>query len=402
MRAHDLIGMSVAALAHPSTWPPYVDITIPVYNEERDLAPAVRRLYKCLSNDFPFSAQITIADNASTDGTVAQALRLAAELPGVRLIRINEKGRGRALAASWLTSDAQVVAYMDVDLSTDLSALLPLIAPVISGHSDVSIGSRLASGARVVRSTKRELISRCYNLLLRVVLGVRFKDAQCGFKAVRADVARRLVPTVQNRNWFFDTELLVQAERAGLRVHELPVDWIEDPDSRVDILATAIEDLRGVWRLATGRRVEASPARLRGQLVRFAGIGVTSTLAYAALYWILRGFLPPIASNTAALVVTAIANTAANRRLTFGVRGAQGLLRDHAGGLVAFAVALVLTNGAIGAMQLVKPAPSLALEIATLSAANVCATIVRFLLLRLLLVHLRSDGTPEALRIHAP
>jgi glycosyltransferase involved in cell wall biosynthesis len=382
--------MSIAALARPVTWSPSVDITIPVYNEERALGPAVRRLHNYLNSDFPFSAQITIADNASTDGTAAQALRLAAELPGVRLIRLSEKGRGRALAASWLTSDARVVAYMDVDLSTDLSALLPLIAPVISGHSDVSIGSRLARGAHVVRSPKRELISRSYNLLLRVVLGVRFKDAQCGFKAVRSDVAQRLIPEVQNRNWFFDTELLVRAERAGLRVHELPVDWIEDPDSRVDILATAIEDLRGVWRLATGRLVEAIPPRLRSQLVRFAAIGVVSTLAYAALYWILRGLLPPVASNAIALVATAIANTAANRRLTFGVRGTRGLLRDHAGGLAAFAVALVLTNGAIGAIALVKPPPSLALEIATLSAANAIATIVRFLLLRMLLFHLRA------------
>ena len=382
--------MSIAALAEPDTWSPTVDITIPVYNEERDLGPAVRRLHNYLNGTFPFSAQITIADNASTDGTAAQALRLAAELPGVRLIWLNEKGRGRALAASWLTSDAQVVAYMDVDLSTDLSALLPLIAPVMSGHSDLSIGSRLARGARVVRSAKRELISRCYNLLLRVVLGVRFKDAQCGFKAVRADVARRLIPEVQNRNWFFDTELLVRAERAGLRVHELPVDWIEDPDSRVDILATAIEDLRGVWRLATGRWIAAAPARLQGQLVRFAAIGVICTLAYAVLYWMLRGSLPPFASNTVALVVTAIANTAANRRLTFGVHGTRGLLRDHARGLGAFAVALLLTNTAIGALELLKPPPSLALEIATLTAANAIATIVRFLLLRMLLFHLRG------------
>lgn len=397
MRARDLIGVSIAALARRRSWSPSVDITIPVYNEERDLAPTVRRLHNYLNNKFPFSAQITIADNASTDGTAAQALRLAAELPGVRLIRVNEKGRGRALAASWLTSDADVVAYMDVDLSTDLSALLPLIAPVISGHSDVSIGSRLVRGARVVRSTRRELISRCYNLLLRVVLGVGFRDAQCGFKAVRADVARRLVPRVQNRNWFFDTELLVQAERAGLRVHELPVDWIEDPDSRVDLMATAVEDIRGVWRLATGRWFEAKPARLRGQLLRFAAIGAMSTVAYAVLYWMLRGVLPPVASNTVALVVTAIANTAANRRLTFGVRGAPGLLRDHAGGLVAFAVAFVLTNGALGALELVKPAPPLTLEMVTLTAANALATTVRFLILRMMLFHLRSANPPAAL-----
>jgi glycosyltransferase involved in cell wall biosynthesis len=389
--------MGTAALSEPGTWSPSVDITIPVHNEERALAPAVRRLHDYLNSDFPFSAQITIADNGSTDGTAAQALRLANELRGVRLIRLNEKGRGRALAESWLTSDAQVVAYMDVDLSTDLRGLLPLVAPIISGHSDISIGSRLAHGAHVVRSAKRELISRCYNLLLRAVLGVRFKDAQCGFKAVRADVARRLVPSVQNRNWFFDTELLVQAERAGLRVHELPVDWIEDGDSRVDILATAIEDLRGVWRLAAGRWADASPPRLRAQLVRFAAIGAMCTLAYAALYWALRGVLPAVASNTAALLVTAIANTAANRRLTFGVRGPHGLLRDHAGGLFAFAVSLVLTNAAIGAFELMKPAPSLALEIATLTAANAIATVVRFLLLRTLLFHLRGNNRPRAL-----
>ena len=381
--------MSIAALEQPFTWAPSVDITLPVYNEERDLAPAVRRLHNYLHSEFPFSARITIADNASTDGTAAQALRLATELRGVRLLRLSEKGRGRALAASWLTSDAQVVAYMDVDLSTDLSALLPLVAPIISGHSDVSIGSRLVTGARVVRSARRELISRCYNLLLRVVLGVRFKDAQCGFKAVRADVARRLVPGVQNRNWFFDTVLLVQAERAGLRVHELPVDWVEDADSRVDILATAVEDLGGIWRLATGRWAGAAPAHLHGQLARFAAIGLVCTVAYAALYWMLRGFLTPALSNTLALVVTAVANTAANRRVTFGVRGANGLLRDHAGGLVAFAVALVLTNAAIGAMALIKPTPSLGVEIAILSFANAIATVVRFLLLRTLLFHLR-------------
>lgn len=240
--------MSIASLENPDTLAPMVDITLPVHNDESALAPAVRRLFAYLrAGDFPFSARITIADHASTDGTAAQALRLAVELPGIRLVRLNRKGKGRAVAASWLTSDAPVVAYMDVDLSTDLSALLPLVAPIISGHSDVSIGSRLALGARAVRGAKREILSRGYSVLLRMVLGVRVKDAQCGFKAMRADAARRLVPRVQSRGWFFDTELLVQAERAGFRVHEQPVDWIEDADSRLDFVATALENLRGVW-----------------------------------------------------------------------------------------------------------------------------------------------------------
>jgi len=368
---------------------PMVDIVIPVHNEERDLRASVLRLHAYLTQQFPFSARITIADNASTDATPAVAAELAEELPEVRVLRLNDKGRGRALAAAWLTSDARVVSYMDVDLSTDLSALLPLVAPVISGHSQVSIGSRLVAGSRVRRGPKREVISRVYNILLRLVLRVRFKDAQCGFKALRADVARSLLPDVVNRNWFFDTELLVRAERAGLRIHELPVDWTDDPDSRVDIVATAIEDLRGVWRLATGRPTDA-PLRLSTQLVRFAAVGAASTLAYAVLFWALREVLPAAASNVIALAATAVANTAANRRLTFGIRGRERLLGDHAGGLLALAAALVFTNGAIVAIGLFAPGASRVAEIAVLTAANAIATGVRFLVLRTVLFHMRA------------
>jgi glycosyltransferase involved in cell wall biosynthesis len=226
-----------------------VEIVVPVYNEERDLERGVRRLRAYLDACFPFRATVTIADNASTDGTQEVGEQLADAVPGVRYIRLSDRGRGRALAAAWLISRADVVAYMDVDLSTDLGALLPLVAPLVSGHSDVAIGSRLAPGARVRRGWKRELISRSYNALLRVTLGARFKDAQCGFKAIRAETARRLVPQVENRSWFFDTELLVLAQRAGLRIVEIPVDWDDDTDSRVRIIPTAVEDLRGVWRL---------------------------------------------------------------------------------------------------------------------------------------------------------
>ena len=148
-----------------------------------------------------------------------------------------------------MASDATVLVYMDVDLSTDLDALLPLVAPLISGHSQIAIGSRLATGARIVRGPKREIISRCYNLLLRSILGARFRDAQCGFKAVRMDVARSLLPAVEDQAWFFDTELLMRAQWAGLRIHEVPVDWVDDPDSRVDVVKTALDDLRGIWRL---------------------------------------------------------------------------------------------------------------------------------------------------------
>src|SRR5207253_1148709 len=195
------------------------------------------------------SNRITIADNASTDATGALADRLAGELVGVRALHLPAKGRGRALRAAWSASDATVLAYMDVDLSTDLDALLPLVAPLLSGHSDAAIGTRLARGSRVVRGPKREVISRSYNLLLKVTLHNGFSDAQCGFKAVRTDIARALLPMVEDNAWFFDTELLALAEHNGLRIHEVEVDWVDDPDSRVDIVTTAKEDLKGVWRL---------------------------------------------------------------------------------------------------------------------------------------------------------
>ena len=233
---------------------PLIDIVIPVYNEERDLGPSVRRLHDYLGSDFPFPAVITIADNASRDGTLAVAQGLANELTRVRVVHLDKKGRGRALRAAWLQSDAKVVAYMDVDLSTDLKALLPLVAPLLSGHSDLAIGSRLARGSRVKRGLKREFISRCYMMVLRLALGAGFTDAQCGFKGVRTSVAKQLLPLVKDEAWFFDTELLILAQRAGLRIHEVPVDWTDDPDSRVAIMRTSIEDLRGVLRLRFGAR----------------------------------------------------------------------------------------------------------------------------------------------------
>jgi glycosyltransferase involved in cell wall biosynthesis len=251
--------MSISQLApvtgHDDPEPFVLDVVIPVYNEERVLDASVRRLRSYLDDRFPLPASIVICDNASRDGTWAIATGLADRLGGVTAIQADRKGRGLALRTAWRASPAAVVAYMDVDLSTDLDALLPLVAPLLSGHSDVSIGSRLAPGARVSRSMKREVISRAYNTIVRAALGSRVSDAQCGFKALRGEVARFLLPMIENDNWFFDTELLVQAERHGLRIHEVAVDWVEDPDSRVDIVATVWEDLQGVRRLRRNQTV---------------------------------------------------------------------------------------------------------------------------------------------------
>ena len=233
--------------------PPVVDVVVPVYNEEQVLERTITTLRGFLDTQVPWSSVITIADNGSTDTTAAIARRLSWTVPGVRAVHLGSKGRGMALRHAWLHSEAAVVAYMDADLSTSLEALLPLLAPLVSGHSDVSVGTRLAPGARVKRGSKREVISRCYNLLLHAALGNTFSDAQCGFKAVRADVARRLLPLVVDDTWFFDTEMLVVAEDLGLRIHEVPVDWVDDPDSSVDIVRTARDDLAGVLRLLRRR-----------------------------------------------------------------------------------------------------------------------------------------------------
>ncbi|WBB76832.1 glycosyltransferase [Micromonospora sp. WMMD1128] len=398
-----------AVHARPTAATAVLDVVVPVYNEEVDLGPCVRRLHAHLTAHFPYPFRITVADNASSDGTWAVAEALAAELPEVGVLHLAEKGRGRALRAAWSASPAPVLAYLDVDLSTDLAALLPLVAPLLSGHSDLAIGTRLARASRVVRGAKREVISRGYNLLLRGALAARFSDAQCGFKAIRADVAAELLPLVQDTGWFFDTELLVLAQRAGLRIHEVPVDWVDDPDSRVDIVATALADLRGIGRLGRALLTGALPlARLRsqlgraplpapaaqvpvglpGQLARFAAVGVASTLAYLLLFVVARGPLGAQPANLLALLLTAVANTAANRRLTFGVTGRRHAGRHHLQGMLAFALGLALTSGALAVLHATTSA-SRAAELAVLVTANLAATALRFLLLRLAMHHRR-------------
>jgi len=226
-----------------------VEVVLPVYNEEQSLEANVELLVGYLEDELPFAWRVTIADNASVDATPFLASTLAARHPRVHSLRLERKGRGFALRSAWLASDAEVVSYMDVDLSTNLESFLPLVAPLVSGHSEVAIGTRLARQAHVRRRLGREVLSRGYNLLVHTGFRVGFSDAQCGFKALRADVARRLVPLVQDDGWFFDTELLLLAERNRLRIHEVPVDWIEDLDSRVELLPTIAGDLAGLWRM---------------------------------------------------------------------------------------------------------------------------------------------------------
>ena len=229
-----------------------VEVVVPVYNEESALPRNIPILCDYLRTYFPYRWSVVIADNASTDDSLAVARKLADD-PRVSVLHLDEKGRGRALKAAWLSSDADVVAYMDVDLSTNLWSFLPLVAPLASGHSDLVIGSRLLKGAVVTREWKREIISRCYNLSIKLLFRNRFSDAQCGFKAVKRSVAQELLPQVEDEGWFFDTELLLLAEERGLRISEVPVDWIEDLDSRVNIVSTALDDVKGLLRVRAQR-----------------------------------------------------------------------------------------------------------------------------------------------------
>jgi hypothetical protein len=373
-----------------------VEIVVPVYNEQQDLAVSIGHLHSYLSRHFPLSWLITVADNASTDSTWAIACRLARELDGVRAVHLAQKGRGRALRTAWLQSNASVVAYMDVDLSTDLDALLPLVAPLMTGHSDVAIGSRLARGARVVRGPKREFISRSYNLVLRATLHNSFSDAQCGFKAMRAEAARQLLPLIEDNAWFFDTELLVLAERNGLRVHEVAVDWVDDPGSTVDLVRTARDDLKGIARMMRPEanttqvvtRSRRSPTgtpgpavNASGELVHLAGRGILGTFSFALLFVLFYGSLGGLDADVVALALCGLGAFVAGPgpssvparpcgRWPYGIRS-----------LMLASLPLVCTLGAVIAIS-AAGVGSLALDAVVLTAAVLGVAMVRFHILR--------------------
>ena len=382
-----------------------VDIVIPVYNEQRALPGCIEVLHDYLGEHFPFDWTITIVDNASTDETPAVAASLAEHTDRVRLLRLDRKGRGLALRSSWSAATADVVVYMDVDLSTGLDALLPLVASLADGHSDIAIGSRLAPGARTVRGPKREIISRCYNALIRLTHGAHFSDAQCGFKAARTAVVRPLLAHIEDDAWFFDTELLLLAEHNRLRVHEVPVDWVEDTDTRVHLRSTVTADLRGLLRVARAKasgaaRVADLPRRpaprpihpdavvsrrdtgLLWQVVSFAIIGGLSTVATLALYALFRHWWSPLLANLVALVITTLLNTEANRRFTFLSARGSSSARVHAQGLLVFACYYAFSSAALLVLHAIVARPSTMLELGVLLGAYLIGTAGRFLLLR--------------------
>ncbi len=231
-----------------------VDLVIPVYNEARVLERSVGRLAEEMAACRGLRWQIVIANNGSTDDTRAIGRRLAEQLQYVTFLHLDAKGRGRALRKAWSETRAEFSLYMDVDLSTDLAAVTRVVRALREG-ADLVTGSRLHPQSQITRCLKREILSRGYNALIRRVLRTRtFDDAQCGFKGVRIETVRRLLPLVKNQEWFFDTELLVLAEYAGLTIRSLPITWVEDRDSRVNVPRTIWQDLKGLARLRLSAR----------------------------------------------------------------------------------------------------------------------------------------------------
>jgi glycosyltransferase involved in cell wall biosynthesis len=234
-----------------------VDILLPVWNEEHILEKSVTALRDFLMqnmNDFRWV--ISIGDNASTDSTLEKAERLAAQYADVRVFHIDQKGRGRMVKHVWMKSEAPILAYMDIDLSTDLQALQPLVQAIAEGN-DVSLGSRQYKGSVVTRSLKRGIISQGYIFILKLFLEFPFTDAQCGFKSMSKQAINELFPLIIDDEWFFDTELLYLAHKRGYKVKELPVHWIENKDSRVRILRTMWLDIKGVFRMRRSRHLWA-------------------------------------------------------------------------------------------------------------------------------------------------
>ncbi|WP_439423142.1 glycosyltransferase [Saccharothrix sp. HUAS TT10] len=394
-----------------------MDIVIPVFNEERALPGCVAVLHDFLTERQPFDWTITIVDNASTDDTGEVAARLAGQWPRVRVVHLDRRGKGNAVRAAWSSSQAVVVAYMDVDLSTGLDALIPLVASLAAGHSDIAVGSRLAPGARTIRGAKRELVSRGYNALVRFTHGVEFRDTQCGFKAARAEVIRPLLDRVEDDTWFFDTELLLLAEHNGLRVLEVPVDWTEDVDSRVKVTGVAATNVRGLVRLARAKLSGAAdvaglPARpdpqpihpdavlpgreasLLRPLVSFALIGLAATLLTLALYTAFRTWWPPLVANLVAVTLSTLFNTEANRRATFRGRS-RSVALVHVQSFVVFGLYVGFTSGALLVLEVVTDHPPRWVELVVLLASSAIGTLGRFILLSTWVFRSPAKSTPH-------
>lgn len=229
-----------------------VNITIPVYNEEKILKENIQVLYTFLNQNLDYPWEVVIADNGSNDQTQKIAKNLVRKLDHLKYLRLKEKGRGRALRKAWQESKAEILSYMDADLAVDLFSF-PKLVQVIKQGADIAIGSRFIPNSQVQRSKLRKILSWSYNKLIRFFFKVEFKDGQCGFKAISKKVLENIIPQVKDNHWFFDTEMLVLAEKEGYKIKEIPVKWIEKRNkyrkSKVKIISTILGYLFSILKL---------------------------------------------------------------------------------------------------------------------------------------------------------
>lgn len=232
-----------------------VAVVVPVYNEEADIPRSIPTLHNFLKRNLKnYDWEIIIADNGpSWDNTAKVSRLLETEFDRVRYVQVLRPGRGGALKEVWLKSTGEILTYMDVDLSSELK-YFPKLVKVLDQGADLAIGSRLARGAKVYgRTLTREIMSRGYNALIKLFFWTTFHDAQCGFKGIRREVAEKLLPHVEDKGWFFDSELLILAEKSGYKVAEVPIVWRDDPRSTVKVAKTAWGDIKGLVRMFTSR-----------------------------------------------------------------------------------------------------------------------------------------------------
>ncbi len=236
-----------------------VEICLPVKNEENILAANLQRILDfCQKADFRFSWKIVGIINGSTDKTASIFLDFKNRYPGlIDYVEFGVSGRGRVLKKYWQESGADVLSYLDIDLAVLPDQLPALIQPIIDGKADLVIGSRLLAGSNTRRSYLRETTSRFFNFLTHIFLPNKASDLQCGFKAIKADVFRKISPFVRDNYWFFDSELVILAQHFSYRLEEVPVDWAENRyrkrTSKVKVIRDIAKSLKDLlvfrWRL---------------------------------------------------------------------------------------------------------------------------------------------------------
>ncbi|MBD3359736.1 MAG: glycosyltransferase [Candidatus Buchananbacteria bacterium] len=213
-------------------------LALPVYNEEKVLEKSVLKLYNYFKNNIKDDWQIVIVNNASIDKTKKVADSLAQKFLKVDSLNLEDKGRGNALKNVWQKYEADIYAYCDIDLATDIFAFKKLFNSIINGSANIAIGARYIKGSQTKRTLNRLIYSKVYIFLVRLFFPTKIKDFQCGFKAVDKKTVSEILPLVKDKEWFFDTELLLIAEKNDFKIKEIAVQWKENPETKVKFIRT--------------------------------------------------------------------------------------------------------------------------------------------------------------------